>query len=75
MRIVCTKDAASIYILEPRNIVYNAQMNVQKIRIVGSENAALFRIQEPRWRLDTVETAQVQQLLLEEPEDQFSISF
>ena len=78
MRIVCTEDAASFHILEPRNIVDNAhghQMNVQKMRIVGLEDAALFQIQEPGWRVDIVETAQVHQLLLEESEDQFSISF
>ena len=78
MRIVCTEDAASFHILEPRNIVDNAHdhlTNVQKMRIVGSEDAALFQIQEQGWRVDIVENAQVHQLLLEESEDQFSISF
>ena len=43
MRIVCTEDAASFRIVEPRNIVDNAhghQMNVQKMLIVGLEDAA-----------------------------------
>ena len=78
MRIVCTEDAAFFHIVEPKNIVDNAhghQMNVQKMRIVGLEDAALFQIQEPGWRVDIVENAQVHQLLLEESEDQFSISF
>ena len=58
MRIVCTEDAASFHILEPRNIVDNAhghQMNVQKIRIVGLEDAAFLHIQEPGWRIVIVD--------------------